>query len=100
MNKQELIEAIAKSADISKASAERAMACFTECVINTCAAGEKVVWPKFGSWVPGKRAARTGRSPITGEEIQIKACNVVKFRVGQHFKDCLNKEAELVTQED
>ena len=93
MNKQELVEAMAESADISKASAERALTCMLESIINECSEGNKVVLPKFGSWVPGRREARTGRSPATGETIQIKASNVVKSRVGQHFKDCLNKEA-------
>ena len=69
MNKTELIEAIAAEADISKASAGRALDAAMEAVTKALKKGDMVTLVGFGSFYVGKRAARSGRNPRTGESI-------------------------------
>lgn len=90
MNKSELIEAIAESAEISKASAGRALDGAMEAIKKALKKGDIVTLVGFGSFYTGKRAARTGRNPRTGENIKIKAAKVPKFRPGKSLKDALN----------
>ncbi|MDP2788223.1 MAG: HU family DNA-binding protein [Pseudomonadota bacterium] len=90
MNKSELIDAIAVSADISKAAAGRALDGVLDAVKNALKKGEMVTLVGFGSFYVGKRAARAGRNPRTGAEIKIKAANIPKFRSGKGLKDALN----------
>lgn len=90
MNKSELIEHIAKEADISKATAERALEVITEGVKRTLKKGGSVTLVGFGSFTVGKRAARIGRNPRTGAEVKIKARKVPKFTAGKGLKDALN----------
>ena len=90
MNKSELIDAIAKSADISKASAEKALDGTLNAVKGALKRGSSVTLVGFGTFRVGKRAARTGRNPRTGEAIKIKAARVPKFSAGKALKDALN----------
>ncbi|NDU85547.1 MAG: HU family DNA-binding protein [Ferrovum sp.] len=90
MNKTELIEQIAESADISKAAAGRALEGAIEAVKNTLKKGGQVSLVGFGTFYVGKRAARTGRNPSTGAAIKIKAAKVPKFRAGKALKDSVN----------
>ncbi|MHB1093092.1 HU family DNA-binding protein [Thiobacillus sp.] len=90
MNKSELIDAIADSADISKAAAGRALDAAVEAVKKALKKGDMVTLVGFGSFYVGKRAARTGRNPRTGESIKIKAAKVPKFRAGKGLKDAIN----------
>ena len=90
MNKSELIEAVAEGADMSKAAAERAVNTMVSSVINTLAKGDQVAIAGFGSFVVRERAARTGRNPRTGEEIQIAASKNPAFKAGKAFKDAVN----------
>jgi DNA-binding protein HU-beta len=90
VNKSELIEAIAESAEISKASAGRALDGAMEAIKKALKKGDIVTLVGFGSFYTGKRAARTGRNPRTGENIKIKAAKVPKFRPGKSLKDALN----------
>ena len=89
MNKSELIEHIAKNADISKAAAARALDAATFAVARTLRKGGSVQILGFGTFHTAKRAARAGRNPRTGEAIKIKAARVPKFRPGQAFKDAV-----------
>ena len=89
MNKSELIDAIAVSADISKASAGRALDGAMDAVKKALKKGEIVTLVGFGSFYVGKRAARAGRNPRTGEVIKIKAAKIPKFRPGKGLKDAL-----------
>ncbi|MBI5007382.1 MAG: HU family DNA-binding protein [Nitrosomonadales bacterium] len=89
-NKSDLIEAIAKSADISKAAAGRALDATIESIKKSLKKGELVSLVGFGSFYVGKRAARTGRNPRTGAAIKIKAAKVPKFRAGKGLKDAVN----------
>jgi DNA-binding protein HU-beta len=90
VNKSELIDAIADSADISKAAAGRALDATVEAVKKALKKGDMVTLVGFGSFYVGKRAARTGRNPRTGESIKIKAAKVPKFRAGKGLKDAIN----------
>jgi DNA-binding protein HU-beta len=82
MNKAELIEAIASKADLTKADAKKALDAFIDATSDTLKKGDRVALVGFGSFSVAKRAARTGRNPKTGEEMQIPAKKVVKFKPG------------------
>ena len=90
MNKSELIEAIAKSADISKAAAQRSLDSMVNAVRLSLKRGHMVTLVGFGTFYVGKRVARAGRNPRTGAPIKIKAAKVPKFRAGKALKDALN----------
>ena len=90
MNKSELIDAIAKHADISKAAATRALDATVGAVKTTLKKGGSVSLVGFGTFSVGKRAARTGRNPQTGAEIQIAASKVPSFSAGKALKDAIN----------
>ena len=89
MNKGELIEHIAKQADLSKAAASRALEAIIGGVRTTLKKGGTVSLVGFGTFSVTKRAARTGRNPRTGATIKIKAAKVPKFRPGKALKDAL-----------
>jgi DNA-binding protein HU-beta len=89
VNKSELIDAIAVSADITKAAAGRALDGAMDAVKNALMKGEMVTLVGFGSFYVGKRAARSGRNPRTGAAIKIKAAKIPKFRPGKGLKDAL-----------
>lgn len=86
MNKSELIEATAKSADISKAAAERVLSAIIDAVVKTVSKGDVVTLVGFGTFKSAKRAARTGKNPKTGEPLKIAATTVPKFTAGAGFK--------------
>jgi DNA-binding protein HU-beta len=90
VNKLELIESIAKSADISKAAAERALDSTVSAIKGSLKKGAMVTLVGFGTFYVGKRAARSGRNPRTGAAIRIKAARVPKFRPGKALKDAVN----------
>lgn len=92
MNKTELIDAIATDCETSKAAAQRALESVVDNVIKAVAKGSTVQLIGFGSFSSGKRAARTGRNPRTGEAIKIAAAKTVKFTAGKAFKDIVNKK--------
>ena len=86
MNKSELVEAVAKGAELSKADAERAINAVVETIVKTVAKGGDVALIGFGSFKASKRAARTGKNPKTGEPLKIAATTVPKFSAGAGFK--------------
>ncbi len=90
VNKTELIEHIAKHADLSKAAAGRALEATMGAVRTTLKKGGTVSLVGFGTFAVGTRAARTGRNPRTGAAIKIKKAKVPKFRPGKGLKDALN----------
>jgi len=90
VNKSDLVDAIAKSADISKAAAGRALDAAVESIKKALKKGDSVSLVGFGTFKVGKRAARTGRNPRTGETIKIKAAKVPKFTAGKGLKDAVN----------
>lgn len=90
MNKTELIEHIAKQADISKAAAGRSLDAVVSAIRTTLKKNGTVTLVGFGTFAVSKRAARTGRNPRTGAAIKIKKANVPRFRPGKALKDALN----------
>ena len=90
MNKTELIEHIAKHADISKAAATRALEATIDAVTNSLKNGDSVSLVGFGTFAVGDRAARVGRNPRSGVAIKIASAKVPKFRPGKALKDALN----------
>jgi DNA-binding protein HU-beta len=90
MNKTEIIDHISKSADISKAAAGRALDAAVAAIKTAMKRGGMVTLVGFGTFYVGKRAARAGRNPQTGDAIKIKAARVPKFRAGKALKDAVN----------
>jgi DNA-binding protein HU-beta len=90
VNKTEMIEHMAKYADISKAAAGRALEAFMMGVRTNLKKGSSVTLVGFGTFAVTKRAARSGRNPRTGETIKIKSAKLPKFRPGKALKDSLN----------
>ncbi len=90
MNKSELIDAVATSADISKAAAGRAIDGMVEAISGALANGDQVSLIGFGTFLVRERAARTGRNPRTGETIEIKAAKTPSFKAGKALKDAVN----------
>ena len=90
MNKSELIEAVAKTAGISKATAGDALDATLSSIKVALKKEQSVTLVGFGTFKVGKRAARTGRDPRTGEAIKIKAAKVPKFSAGKALKDAVN----------
>ena len=92
MNKTELIDAIAKKADISKKDAEAALKATIESIEGALSAGDKVTLVGFGTFEVKERAAREGRNPATGETIKIKASKVPAFKAGKDLKEKVNSK--------
>ncbi|MDD5404756.1 MAG: HU family DNA-binding protein [Sulfuricella sp.] len=90
MNKSELIDAIAKDSDMSKAAAGRALDAAVAAVKGALKKGDMVTLVGFGTFYVGKRAARNGRNPRTGAVIKINAAQTPKFRAGKALKDAVN----------
>jgi len=90
VNKSELIEAIAASADIPKAAATRALDAMIESVSDSLKKGDSVALVGFGTFAVKERAARTGRNPQTGKPIEISAAKVPSFKAGKALKDAVN----------
>ena len=90
MNKTELVDKIAESADISKASAARALESMLDAITSSLKDADPVALVGFGTFTVKERAARTGRNPQTGAPIAIKAARVPGFKPGKALKDALN----------
>jgi DNA-binding protein HU-beta len=90
VNKIDIIDNVARSADISKAAAGRALEATVAAIKTALKKGGMVTLVGFGTFYVGKRAARTGRNPRTGAAIKIKAAKVPKFRAGKALKDAVN----------
>jgi DNA-binding protein HU-beta len=89
MTKAELVEKMAKDADISKAAAGKALDSLIEAIFKAVKKGNKVALVGFGTFSVSKRKARTGRNPQTGATIKIAARKVPKFSAGKAFKDAV-----------
>ena len=89
MNKSELIDAIASSADISKAAAGRAIDGMTDAIGGALKKGDQVTLVGFGTFSVRDRAERKGRNPQTGAEITIQAAKIPSFKAGKGLKDTI-----------
>jgi DNA-binding protein HU-beta len=90
MNKQDLVDAVAAKTGASKASAAGILDALIATISTAVTRGDTVQLVGFGSFSTGARAARVGRNPATGAEIQIAAAKTVKFTAGKAFKDAVN----------
>ncbi len=90
MNKKELINQIADSADISKESAGDVLQTFMGAMTDTLKKGDKLTLIGYGTFSVTERKARNGRNPQTGKTIQIPAKKVVKFKVGTKLAEAVN----------
>ncbi|GGM29069.1 HU family DNA-binding protein [Pseudomonas asuensis] len=90
MNKSELIQAISEKADLNKAVAEKALNSLVEVISGELAKGETVALVGFGTFQVSERAARKGRNPQTGQEIDIPASKNPAFKPGKGLKDAVN----------
>ncbi|MCI9416852.1 MAG: HU family DNA-binding protein [Eubacterium sp.] len=91
MNKAELVAAIADRTELSKKDAEAALKAFTDVVAEELKKGEKIQLVGFGTFEVSERAARTGRNPQTGAEMEIPASKAPKFKAGKALKDMVNE---------
>lgn len=90
MNKNELIDSVAKTANLSKKDSEAAVNAVLETITETLANDEKVVLVGFGTFEVRERKARIGRNPATKEEIQIPASKAPAFKAGKSLKNRVN----------
>lgn len=86
MTKPEFIASITTKTGLSKTAAAEAVDAFISTVVDVVKAGDKITFPGFGSFSVSERAARTGRNPQTGAEIQIAASKSGKFSAGKDLK--------------
>lgn len=89
MNKSELVDAIADSANLTKADAARALDGFINAVTGALSKGDSVALVGFGTYSVKERAERKGRNPQTGEDIIIKAAKIPAFKAGKSLKDAV-----------
>lgn len=92
MKKDEIVQAVAEAADISKAEADRALNAVVDTITSQVATGEKIQIPGLGTFEPRERSAREGRNPQTGETIQIAATTVPGFKAASAFKQAVAGE--------
>ena len=90
MNKSELVDVVAESAEISKAAATRAVDGLVNAITDALKSGEQVTLVGFGTFLVRERAARTGRNPRTGEPLNIAASKNPAFKAGKALKDAVN----------
>jgi len=90
MNKADFVNAVADTAELSKADAAKALDGIIKVIRKTLKGGDDVSLVGFGTFTVRKRAARTGRNPQTGATIKIKASKVPAFKAGKALKDALN----------
>ncbi len=90
MNKTELIDAVAETADLSKADAGRAVDAVISSITKALKSGDSVTVVGFGTFQVRARAARSGRNPKTGDTIQINASKNPAFKAGKALKDAVN----------
>ncbi len=90
MNKSELIDAIAENSSLSKADSGRALDAVISSITGALKDSDQVTIVGFGTFLVRQRAARVGRNPQTGAEIQISAANVPAFKPGKALKDAVN----------
>ncbi|BDA84366.1 transcriptional regulator [Aureimonas sp. SA4125] len=91
MNKNELVQAVAEKAELSKQQASQAVDALFDVIETTMAKGDDIRLVGFGTFSVSHRAASKGRNPSTGAEVDIPARNVPKFAAGKGLKDAVNK---------
>ena len=97
MTKAELVEDVARAAELTKKDAERLVEIVFESIIETLNHGEKIELRGFGSFRVRSRGARRGRNPKTGAPVDIPAKRVPYFKPGKEMKELINLEADGTT---
>ena len=92
MNKKELVQTIAKEADVTIDNAYKCLDALTKAITHSLAKNDNVTLVGFRTFQVKDRSAREGRNPKTGETIQIKASKVPSFKAGKALKDAINKK--------
>jgi DNA-binding protein HU-beta len=92
VTKSDLVEVAAKAGNVSKAAAGEAVNAVFDAIVNNVAKGKRVTVVGFGTFLPRKRKARAGRSPVNGKEIRIDAKTIPAFAAGQGFKEAVAKD--------
>ena len=92
MTKAELVEDVARAAELTKKDAERLVEIVFESIIETLNQGEKIELRGFGSFRVRERGARRGRNPKTGDPVSIPAKRVPYFKPGKELKELINDE--------
>ena len=90
MNKEELVQEVAKKANVTQKEVAEVLSALVDTIQTTVAKGNKVTLVGFGTFEPRKRAARKGRNPQTGKEIKIAAKTVPAFSAGKKFRTAVN----------
>ncbi len=90
MNKAELIAQVAEKSDMTKKDAEKAVSAVLATIEEALSRGDKVQLVGFGTFEVRERAARKGRNPQTGEEIEIVAARVPVFKAGKSLRDVVS----------
>lgn len=90
MNKKELVESMAEAADITKASAEKALNGMLVAISDALARGEKVTLIGFGTFCAVKRSGRTAKNPRTGKVVEIPEKTIAKFKAGSKLSEAVN----------
>ena len=91
MTKQDIINHVSAEANLSRAKAEEAVETVIKLIKDSLGHGESVILRRFGSFQVKEKAKRIGRNPKTGEEAEISARRVVRFKSGKHFKHTVNE---------
>jgi len=91
MNKTDLVNAVAEKSELSKKDAGKAVDAVFETVMDSLSKGERVQIIGFGNFEVRDRAARKGRNPQTGEEIQIPASKVPAFKAGKALREAVKQ---------
>jgi DNA-binding protein HU-beta len=89
MNKEELVAAVAKEANLTKSAAEQALNATLHAITSALSEGDKVTLVGFGTFEVRERAAREGRNPKTGEALKIDAKRVPSWSAGKGVKDAV-----------
>ena len=92
MNKEELVQEVAKKSKSTQKEVSEIISATMEVITKSVAKGKKVTLVGFGTFEARKRAARTGRNPQTGKEIQIPSKKVPVFSAGKKFKELVSKK--------
>jgi len=91
VTKSDLVQVAAKAGNLSKAAAGEAVNAVFDAIVENVAKGKRVTVVGFGTFLPRKRKARSGRSPVNGKEIRISAKTLPAFAAGQGFKQAVDK---------
>src|SRR6185295_14536922 len=92
VTKSDLVQVAAKAGNVSKVAANEVVNAVFEAIVDNVAKGKRVTLVGFGTFLPRKRKARAGRSPVNGKEIKISAKTIPAFAAGQGFKEAVGKD--------